>query len=293
MPCYLSRLGLTLILGAVTGASFAADPDVEGNEIAGIAPADTAPPGLPGPPGEPAAFVPKGSLEAGIGFHSLTAGYPNWNSQFVRGTYAPDAKNTWTGEMANMRQFDAKGVLFVLGNTHVINDDWYMSTALATSTGGFFLPRYRADLTINRKFLEPRNLVIGAGLSSIKAKDEHRDLALLINAAYYFEAPWVIEAGARINRSNPGRVIANYYNVAVTYGRDKERYISLRLAAGREGYQLVNDAGSALADFASHDALLTWREWVGRDWGFQLRVGAYKNPYYRRVGGEFSLFKDF
>lgn len=290
MPRYLSRLGLTLILGAVAGVACAADPDVAGNEIAGIAPADNAP---PGPPGEPAAFVPKGSIEAGIGHHSLTAGYPNWNSQFVRGTYASDAKNTWTGEVANMRQFGDRGVLFVLGNTHVINDDWYASTALATSAGGFFQPRYRGDLTINRKFLEARNLVIGVGLSSIKAKDEHRDLALLLNAAYYFASPWVLEAGVRINRSNPGNVVADYYNVAVTYGRDKERYISVRFATGREGYQLVSDVGSALANFSSSDALVTWREWVSRDWGFQVRVGSYSNPYYRRLGGELSLFRDF
>ena len=211
----------------------------------------------------------------------------------MRGVYASDPKNTWTGEVADLQQFGDRGLLFVVGNTHVINDDWFVSTSLATSNGGFFQPRYRGDVVVNRKFLEPRNLVIGVGLSSIKAKDEHRDLAVLLNAAYYFEAPWVIEGGVRINRSDPGSVFADYYNVAVTYGRDKERFISLRFAQGQEGYQLVGGGDNILANFPSHDTLLTWREWVGRDWGFQARVGEYSNPYYRRLGGEFSLFWDF
>lgn len=286
MPSSLSRLGLTLFLGAAACAACAAGPDAaDGEAAASAAPA--------APPAAPAPFVPKGTLEAGVGFSSLTAGYQNWNSQFVRGVYAADPKNTWTAEVANMQQFGDRGILFALGNTHVIDDDWYVSTALATSAGGFFQPRVRGDVAVYRKLLEPRNLVIGAGLSSIQAKDDHRDLAVVLSAAYYFESPWVLEGGVRINRSNPGSVVANYYTVAATYGRDKERFVSLRFATGREGYQLVGDGGSALANFSSHDALLTWREWVGRDWGFQVRAGTYGNPYYRRVSGELSLFVDF
>ena len=289
MPSYFSRFALILILGASSVAyAQPVSSDTTGDEVIGATSGESSSESLE----EAAPFIPKGSIEAGLGHHTLT-GYPNWNSQFIRGTYVSDAKNVWTGELANMRQYGDQGVLFAVGNTHVINDDWYMSTGLATSSGGFFLSRFRADLMINRKFLEPRNLVIGAGVSAIKAKDEHRDLVLMLNAAYYFESPWVLEAGMRVNRSNPGSVVTNYYNVAVTYGRDKERYVSLLLASGREGYQLVSDAGNALADFSSHDALLTWREWVGRDWGFQVRLGTYRNPYYRRKGGEVSLFWDF
>jgi YaiO family outer membrane protein len=236
--------------------------------------------------------VPHGSIDVGFGFSALTAGYQNWNGQFVRGVLASDPNNTWAAEVANLSQFGAGGILFALGNTHVINDDWYVSTAVSSSDGGFFLPRARGDVVLNRKFLEARNLVIGVGVSAIKAKDVHRDLALTLGAAYYFDAPWVIEGGVRINRSNPGSVITDYYNVAVTYGRDKERFISLRFAHGQEGYQVVGDT-TALSNFSSRDTMLTWREWVQRDWGVQMRVGEYRNPYYQRIGGEFSLFWDF
>lgn len=303
MPCRLTHLGLTLLIAGTACAASATDLEAAASDAVstsvvplnlGYTPFTALPVQVrPTVPEEPVRFVPKGSIDTGIGFHSLTAGQQNWNSQFVRGVYASDPKNTWTGEVSHMRQFGSTGTLFVAGNTHVLNDDWYMATSLATSSGGFFLPRYRIDMVANRKFLEPRNLVIGAGLSSIKAKDEHKDLAVLLSAAYYFESPWVIEGAVRINRSNPGSVLTSYYTVAATYGRDKKRYISLRLAAGREGYQLVSDTGNALANFSSQDAMLTWREWVGRDWGFQARLGAYHNPYYRRIGGEFGLFLDF
>lgn len=286
MFSYFRRIGLIFILGTASVAHALGSDAVDG-----VFDDATAPPPPVLEEGS-VAYQPKGSVEAGLGFHRLT-GYPNWNSQFLRGNYAPDPQNNWTAEIAHMSQYDDKGVLMVLGNTHVLNEDWYTSTAVGTSSGGFFLPRLRADVLLHRKLLDARNLVVGAGVSAIKAKDEHRDVALILNAAYYFESPWVLEAGMRTNRSNPGGVVASYYNMSVTYGRDKQRYVSLLMSAGREGYQLVSGGGSALADFSSHDTLLTWREWVERDWGFQVRIGAYGNPFYRRHGGELSLFWDF
>lgn len=314
------NIGASLILGATASAAWAAEPGAasldtqssstavtQASPVEPSAPADASDvsalaeqPGAPAPadqPGAPAAFVPKGSIDVGLSFESLTAGYQNWNSQFVRGVYASSPSNTWNWEVVHAREFGKQGALFVGGNTHVINDDWYVSTFLNTSAGGFFLPRYRADATLHRKLLEPRNLVIGVGFSTVKAKDVHRDNAVLLNAAYYFKFPLVLEGNVRLTNSNPGSVRTNYYTMAFTYGREKERYISLSYALGREGYQLVGDTAgggaSALVNFRSHTALLTWREWTGRDWGFQARAGSYGNSYYRRAGGELSLFKDF
>jgi YaiO family outer membrane protein len=249
------------------------------------------------PAGQPEPFVPSGSIDAGMGYHSLSDGYRNWNTQFVRGVYASDPKNTWNLEINNQNQFGARGVAMAVGNTHVFNDDWYTSAFVSASAGGFFLPKYGVDIMVNRKLLPARNLVVGVGLSTNRNKDRHRDTAVLLSGAYYFDAPLVIEGNVRLNNSNPGSVRTNYVTLAATYGREKQRYLVISHARGREGWQTVGDpvtgTSTTLTDFRSHSTLLTWREWIGRDWGMQLRAEHYNSAYYRRWGGEMGVFFDF
>lgn len=234
-----------------------------------------------------------GFLEAGITQSSLTAGYGNWKGQFVRGMWQSDENNVWNVEIAHLEEFGNSGVLFVLGDSHTINPEWFVNAYVSTSSGGeLFLPQLRLDVSINRKWLEKLNLVTTLGFTAINAKDGHEDRSVLLGASYYFEQPWVIEGGVRFNNSNPGSVSSTSEYFAVTYGRDKERYISLMYGYGGEAYQNIGE-NAIISDFLSNVWTLTWRQWVDRDYGFQLRAVSYHNPHYDRAGAEIAVFRDF
>lgn len=233
-----------------------------------------------------------GYLEAGVLNHSLSSGYDGWNGQFVRGVVNTDGKNTWNAEIVNLSEFGDTGTLFVVGNTHDIDEKWFSSVSASSSSGGFFLPQLRLDATLNRKWLEQLNLVTTVGVTMVDSKDTHQDHSVLLAASYYFEQPWIVEGGVRINHSDPGGVTSNSQYVAVTYGQEKHRFISLRYGFGQEAYQVVAQ-DATLVNFDSNVLTLTWREWITSNRGFQVRTEAYHNPSYDRNGIEFSVFQDF
>ncbi|WP_051294118.1 YaiO family outer membrane beta-barrel protein [Pseudoduganella violaceinigra] len=234
-----------------------------------------------------------GTVEAGLLHHSLSDGYGNWNQQFVRGTLRTSDATVWNADLVNARQFGAHGTLVVGGVSHVFNEDWYGSLA-ASSGSGFFYPQGRGDAVINRKLGAERNVIATLGLTAVNARDGHRDRSLLLGLSWYLPNALVLQGGTRINRSNPGGVMANSKYVAMTWGYDKQQYLSLRYDTGEEAYQYIG-AGTAdlLVNFRSNVFSGTWRKWLAPDYGFQLRAEAYHNPFYNRRGLEAALFKEF
>jgi YaiO family outer membrane protein len=244
------------------------------------------------PPTAPTPTRVTGWIEAGINFHELTGTEPDWFGQYLRGVVDVANRNIWYYEVVNQRKFGDEGVFFGVGNTHVFNQDWYSTLSVGTSAGGVFWPQFRADAFVSRKWLAARNLVTTLGAGYYDAKDVHYDVSGFIGAAYYFETPWIVEGGLRYNVSFPGPVTAPGPFVAVTYGRHKAYYVTLRFGFGREAYQVVGP-DEAITDFASQVATLTWRHWVTRDWGFRLSGEYYHNPDYERAGVELGIFRDF
>jgi YaiO family outer membrane protein len=234
-----------------------------------------------------------GTVEAGLLHHSVSAGLGDWNQQFVRGTLRTSDATVWNADLVNAQQFGAHGALAAGGVTHVLDEDWYGSLA-ASYGSGFFYPQARADAVINRKLGSERNLVASVGLTAVNAHDGHRDRSLLLGLSWYLPSAWVLQGGMRINRSNPGGVMANTKYVAATWGYNKQQYIVLRYDMGEEAYQYIG-AGTAdlLVNFRSNVLSGTWRKWLAPTYGFQLRAEAYHNPYYNRRGLEAALFKEF
>ena len=246
----------------------------------------------PSKSGTTGAYVVNGSIDVGALHDSLTGGFPDWNGDFIRGVVHTSASNTVNMEINQLSEFGDTGQLYSVGDTVDINAHWYNSIAVQGSSGGFFLPQKRVDLFLNRKWLKELNFITSVGLSEIDAKDDHVDRAVQLGAVYYFTAPWVIEGGYRVNKSNPGNVIAPSSFIATTYGREKVGLMTVRYGWGRESYQLIG-VSSTLVDFASSSTLLTWRQWIGKSWGTQLRAEHYQNPTYYRDGVEAGLFVDF
>ncbi|MEM5275547.1 YaiO family outer membrane beta-barrel protein [Cupriavidus taiwanensis] len=242
----------------------------------------------------PRTFVPllRGFIEGGLGHANLTGDNDSWNDQYLRGGVHLSADDYVTGEISHQRHFGDQGTFFGLGYTRNFNEDWYGFLSAGTSAGGFFLPEFRVDGMLFRKFLDKKNLVASAGFTYYRAKEIYTDKTLLLGLTYYFDAPWIVQLGARLNRSDPGNVRSNRGVAAIIYGRDKDQYITLKYDGGREAYQLTG-AQSLLSDFTSHEVTLTWRKWFNKRYGMNLRAIYYENPSYRRKQAEIGFFVEF
>lgn len=230
-------------------------------------------------------------VEAGGSMAGLTNSFGNFSGGYARASITA-GRHVIFGEINGQREFGDGGVYFAAGDTYDFNSDWYASATLGSSAGGFFWPRVRFDGSINRKFLERRQLVANIGYGYYKAKDEHYDQGFSLGSVYYFGKPWIVEEGIRFNVSHPGAVFSPSAFVAVTQGTNKKHYVTLRLGFGEEAYQLVGQTAT-LNDFTSQTYTVTWRQWVGKNWGFNAVADFYHSPFYVRSGGILGVFKEF
>lgn len=232
------------------------------------------------------------SIDIGGEYQSLGSGLGSWNAFYSRGVFPQGTHDTWNTELSQRSEFRDRGTYFAAGDTHIFNDDWYASVAAGASVGGFFLPQYRIDATVNRKWRERRNLVTSIGYMHAKAKDVHHDNMVEAGAAYYWERPWILEAAVRLNVSHPGPVLSESQFFALTHGKDKNRLIALRVEFGREAYQLVGPS-TTLAGFQSQSISLSWRQWTHGSRGFNCLPEFYHTPAYRRGGMTLGIFHEF
>lgn len=244
----------------------------------------------PAPPAEPGIAL-KRSLELSAGGQSLSDGYGRWGDVTLRGTVAGGA-HVLQGELSAHERFGARGAYVAVGDTYTFNPDWYGSLALGLGDGAFYLPRYRVDATLYRKWLADRSLVSSIGAGYYDAPDGHTDRSLALGLIYYFDAPWVVEGGVRFNSSDPGAIRTRQHYLAATWGRDKQDLVSARYGWGGEGYLSIA-ANTQLVNFDSREASLSWRHWLGPRGGFLLGVSRYSNPSYQRSGINAGVFGDF
>ena len=247
----------------------------------GVVPAQPAPTGTP----------MQRNLELSAGGQNLSGGFGNWRDVTLRGTYGLPS-HVLQGELSQNHRFGVNGTFVGLSDTYTINDDWHGSVAVGAGDGAFYLPKFRVDATLYRKFLQGRNLVGSVGVGYYDAPTGYTDRSVSLGATYYFEAPWIVEGGVRMNTSNPGSVTSQQQFVALTYGRPKQNLVTGRYGWGSEGYLAVG-TGAQLVNFDSREASLTWRHWVNANTGVLVGVNRYTNPSYRRSGAMVGIFHDF
>lgn len=230
-------------------------------------------------------------VESGGSYQTLTNGYGYWGGGYTRAVYekGPDV---WNGEVNGQHEFGDAGVYFAVGDTHTFSPDWYAALTVGTSAGGFFWPRFCTDAFLNRKWLKRKQWITTAGFGYVAAKDVHRDNIFYLGSTYYFEKPWIVESGTYFNVSNPGRVFAPAGFIAVTQGRNKQQYLTVRAGFGEEAYQLVGPS-ITLTQFNSETFTITWRKWLGPNWGVNAIGDYYHSPFYMRGGSSFGFFKEF
>jgi len=230
-------------------------------------------------------------VEAGGDYLGLTNGFGHWAGGYTRGVLT-QGKNIWNAEVSGQREFGDAGVYLAAGDAYNFNPDWYGSLTVGSSVDGFFWPRFRADGFINRKWMGRKQLITTFGFGYYAAKDVHRDHSFFLGSTYYFRKPWILEEGIRFNISNPGSVFSPAGFAAVTQGRSQQHYITVRAGFGTEAYQLVGPTVT-LNDFESQTLAVTWRQWVGANWGFNLVGDSYHSPFYTRGGASFGFFREF
>lgn len=242
-------------------------------------------------PQPPSAEEGQRRLELSAGGQNLTAGYGNWSDVTLKGMYEISS-HLLQSEISVNRRFGKNGTFVGISDTYTFNEDWFGSLALGAGDGAFYLPKYRVDAAIYRKWLDERNLVTSLGGGYYKAPDGHADKSISIGAAYYFNSPWIVEGGLRLNSSNPGSIKTQQQFVAVTYGRDKQDLITARHGWGGEGYLSIA-ANTQLVNFKSRESSLTWRHWIDPRTGILISANHYVNPLYKRGGINFGIFHDF
>ncbi|MFZ0804125.1 MAG: YaiO family outer membrane beta-barrel protein [Terriglobales bacterium] len=230
-------------------------------------------------------------VETGADYMTLTNGFGSWSGGYSRGVYQ-QGKNIWNGEITGQQEFGDAGVYFDAGDTYNFNPDWYGALTVGSSAGGFFWPRFRTDGFLNKKWLGRKQLITTLGVSYDMAKDVHRDHTFYLGTTYYFQKPWIVEEGLYFNISHPGAVFAPAGFVAVTQGHNKQQYITVRAGFGEEAYQLIGPTAS-LSQFNSETLTITWRKWMGPNWGFNFVGDYYHSPFYLRGGSTFGFFKEF
>ena len=231
----------------------------------------------------------RATIETGVSASAVDNGYGNWSSLYARAAWPVGARTLLLPELATSQEFHDRGTLVGLAATQTLSDRWYAFGALSTSAGGFYLPRFRGTVTLNRKLLPSRRLVLNAGASYAKWKDAHSDAGLSAGGAYYFAAPLIVEVGTNRNLSRPGNVASQSYFAAVTEGRSGSHYLVVRASGGREAYAAIAP-GEAITDFASHAVSLTWRQWTARSAGFIVGAERYANKFYGRTGVSVGAF---
>lgn len=230
-------------------------------------------------------------FEFSAGGQNLTAGYGSWSDVTLKGMYEASS-HLLQSEVSVNRRFDKNGTFAGISDTYTFNEDWFGSLALGAGDGAFYLPKYRVDAAIYRRWLAERNLVTSLGGGYYKAPDGHADKSIAVGAAYYFDSPWIVEGGLRLNSSDPGSIKTQQKFVAVTYGRDKQDLITARHGWGGEGYLSVA-AGAQLVNFKSRESSLTWRHWIDARTGAFIGANHYINPLYKRSGINVGIFHDF
>ena len=235
---------------------------------------------------------PSTNLEITSTFQNLTQGYGNWRDIALRGSHRLSSTNTLQGELLFADRFREKGTYASLRNTINFDSDWFGSLGIGAGSGAFYLPKYRLEAALNKKWLPSRQLVTSIGTGYDKAPNGQTDKSLSLGAVYYFDSPWIAEGGVRWNRSDPGSVDTRQQFLALTYGRVQSDVFTVRHGWGSEGYLAVS-ANFQMVNFRSQETSVSWRHWINPRTGWLLTGQQYRNPLYKRSGLGIGFFHEF
>jgi YaiO family outer membrane protein len=230
-------------------------------------------------------------LESTARYDRLSGDLGNWHDLGVRGT-AQLGDHLVQAELSSQQHFRTHGIFAGLSDTCVFSPDWYGILAVGAGNGAFFLPRYRVDAFLNKKWFAKKNLVTFVGFGHYQAPDGHVDRSTSLGFISYFSIPLVLEGGIRWNVSDPGSVPSQQRYLAASYGQHGKHLFVARHGWGEEGY-LPIAPGSSLVGYASRETTLSWRQWTSQRSGVNVELHRYQNSLFQRKGATLTLFHNF
>lgn len=227
-------------------------------------------------------------LDLGYSMAHVTNGYGDWYGVRLRGLHQ-FGNQTVTGELSELRRFGQRTTFGAINYIRDFDADWFGAIGFSGTTSGTILPSERVDVSLNRKLLPQRSLVLSLGAGYAWNRSGHRDQLYHAGVIWYATPKLIGEIGMNYNVDAPGSVKAPAYYAAVSYGTIGKSVLAIRGSFGREAYQAIGSA-SQIVDFRSSEIDVQWRYWLTKRWGTQLEFNSYHNPYYSRRGFEISLF---
>jgi len=196
-------------------------------------------------------------------------------------TPGPDG-GSWRIDADLESRFGEQGLGLGIQHARDIGSRWTAAAYAGTGTDNFFMPRVRAGVEGGRKW--GQNWVTAVGVGVFDAHDVHRDLILHAEARR-FGKRWMLQGGGRLTMSTPGPEIGATATLAATHISPRGRWITARLAAGREAWLVVEPAALQVG-FLSAEGALQIRQPVAGGLGVLASATHYRNPYYTRTGFE-------
>ncbi|GAB5535081.1 MAG: hypothetical protein Rubg2KO_13300 [Rubricoccaceae bacterium] len=203
-------------------------------------------------------------------------------------TPGPDG-GSWRVDADLESRFGEQGLGLGLQHARDIGPRWTAAAYAGTGTDNVFLPRVRAGVEAGHKW--GGNWVTAVGVGVFDAHDVHRDGILHVEARRFSER-WMLQGGARLTVSTPGPEVGATATVAATHISPRGRWITARLAAGREAWLIVEPTPLQVG-FLSAEAALKVRQPVGGGLGILASATHYRNPYYTRTGLEAGISLSF
>lgn len=248
------------------------------------------PKSFPAPIAKP---YPAGYVEGAVLYGHLTNGYGDWVNQYIKSFVQINNNNGVGLQLAHDYEYGEHGDYAVGDLLHIINEDWYTSFGLGISNKTIFVPKYYIGGAVFRKFSATHRWIAYLGAHAYWWRPVYKTEDINPGLIYYFEKAWVIEIGTLLNQSNPGNVYSAAGYIAVTQGRVKEHYLTLRYGFGKEAYLPLGINVPGAVGYISNVITATWRQWWGQSFGTHIVGEAYTNKFYNRYGISIGLFKDF
>jgi YaiO family outer membrane protein len=215
----------------------------------------------------------------------LDSGYDDWNAQRLSFTSSQPEATSWYGAVLRERRFGQHDHGVELGAVIPLGPDWALQPEIGVQPGADFLPRWHADLRLQRRFAS--GWVGAASVRHTRYADTRVDRLAL--TAEHYHGDWRAAWTANVSRAS---------GIGTQLGHDLslDRYyaglsfVGVRASFGRED---ALDAGGVVGSRVRSLAL-RGRHWFDERWAVGWEAGRLRQgDLYRRSWLQIGLHHAF
>jgi YaiO family outer membrane protein len=224
-----------------------------------------------------------------ISGRSQVTGSHGHNTSFGVRVRHQRARDIWYLGVSHESAFGDDGWLGNISNTHTFNDKWSSHLSATTSMDAFFLPRYRFDAQLARRFGPKRVWQVTGSAMTRAAQDEHRDVGAGVGVFRFLPGGFAAETSVFWTHTSPEDIVTRRHHVGVMwFGRGRE--LSARVGFGKESYMPIRPDSTMVA-FNSYDVTGRWVEPISATVAVAITGTYYDNPHYRGTGYSVGVVK--